>query len=90
MRREKSELKQLVKEQEGSGQSVSEFCAKRAIAVNRFYVWRQKFGNLEQDRFARVETATGKISLEISETLTLTVREEDLGKVLKELLACGK
>ena len=69
---------------------MAKFCASRAIAVNRFYVWRQRFGNVGQDRFARVETASVKISLKISKTLILTVKEEDLGKVLKELLACAR
>lgn len=83
MRRNISEIVNIVKEQTLSGQSVPEFCLSRGLAEKRFYVWRQR-AKAAEARFARVQTDR-RIELELKSGATLKVLADDLKIVLEAL-----
>lgn len=72
-----------VKEQETSGENVTEYCEQRGIRVNKFYNWRSKL-RAEGGGFARVET-TKRISLELEGGTIIRVEVSDLKAVLLAL-----
>jgi hypothetical protein len=73
----------VVKEQEASGESATDYCAKRGIRVNKFYNWRSKL-KAEGGGFARVETSK-RVSLELDGGTTMRVLVSDLKEVLAAL-----
>ena len=73
----------LVKEQEASGESVTEYCAKRRIRPNNFYNWRSKLRS-DGPGFARVET-TKRISIELEGGIIIRVEVSDLKAVMLAL-----
>lgn len=81
-----------IREQEASGIGVREFCRQRGLKEGKFYLWRARLRRPKEmvGKFARIESNGAEISLKLSESLTLRVKQEDLGKVLKELVACAR
>ena len=73
----------IVKEQEASGESVAEYCAKRRIRPNNFYNWRSKV-RAERPGFARVESSK-RIRLELEGGTAIRVEISDLKEVLAAL-----
>lgn len=73
----------VVKEQVASGESATDYCAKRGIRVNKFYNWRSKL-KAEGGGFARVETLK-RVSLELAGGTTIRVLASDLKEVLAAL-----
>ena len=73
----------VVKEQEASGESVTEYCTKRGIRINKFYNWRSKL-KAEGGGFARVETSK-RVSLELEGGTIIRVEVSDLKVVLLAL-----
>lgn len=73
----------IVKEQEASGESVTEYCAKRRIRPNNFYNWRSKVRS-EGPGFARVESSK-RIRLELEGGTAIGVEISDLKEVLAAL-----
>jgi transposase-like protein len=61
----------IVKDQEASGESVTQYSAKRRIRPNNFYNWRNKH-RAEGLGFARVET-TKRVSLELEVGIVIRV-----------------
>ena len=75
--------KSIVKEQEASGESVGEYCAKRRIRPNNFYNWRKKL-RVDGPGFARVESSK-RIRLELEGGTAIRVELSDLKEVLAAL-----
>lgn len=83
MRARNQEIERLVKEQENSGETAAEFCARRGLNRKHFYVWRQRVHE-RGEGFARVQCGK-KIELELSSGTKVRVAAEDLKVVLEAL-----
>jgi transposase-like protein len=51
----RSDWKELIGEQEASGQGVRAFCQERGIKPNSFYRWRKRLQQNQPVRFALLE-----------------------------------
>jgi len=75
--------KTMVKEQEQSGLSITEYCKQKGIRANTFYNWRSKLKEPEP-KFLKVETKS-RVTLELEGGVKLKVSVEDLKAVLAAL-----
>jgi hypothetical protein len=68
--------RERIAEQERSGLSVHQFCAKQGLTEQSFYAWRKRFGKQQPVRFALVETqGTGRTTAEPILELVLATGE---------------
>lgn len=42
IRRSQAQWRQLIQEQQNSGESIAEFCKQRNLCESRFYIWRKQ------------------------------------------------
>jgi transposase-like protein len=56
-RRTWTKWRRLIREQERSGQSVSEFCRERELHASYFFAWRKRLRESATARFLEVQVA---------------------------------
>lgn len=62
--RSRSQWKELIAEQENSGQTIKRFCEDRDITISNFYVWRKKI-KLNTARPPSVDTDATPLFVEL-------------------------
>ena len=73
---------QHVRQQERSGESIPEYCRQAGISEKSLSYWRSKL----KKSFARVETATGSIEIELPGGARLRISPEIAPDTLKQIL----
>ena len=77
------EIVTILREADGSPDSVADFCRRKGIAEATLYRWRQKYGSLQVDeakRLKTLETENAKLKKMLAEAMLAN-------EGLKELLA---
>lgn len=85
---------ELLGEHSGSGLSIAEFCRRKQLSQNSFYLWRRKLAGEPTTRqgflpLAVVAGATIAIELPCGATLRVPADDGSLRRVLKVLLEVG-
>lgn len=91
-RRRREDWAELVREQETSGLSVSEFCRRKKLTENSFYRWRRVLAEDEGASFVPlqvVDSRTVDIRLPCGATVNVSADRESLQEVFAALLNVG-
>jgi transposase-like protein len=57
--------RELIAEQEASGETIRAFCEERGVGDQAFYYWRKRLQKAEPVQFALLKTVTGAAPLEL-------------------------
>ena len=83
-RRTPEEIVLVLREAEGSGESVVDFCRRKGISDQTFYRWRQQYGGLEVEEAKRLkllEVENAKLKKLVAEIL---LANEGLKEILSK------
>ena len=90
--------RETMKEQDGSGKSVREFCAEKGMNLNLFYGWRRELklrdgeeagnGGFVEIIKARPISGRAGVSIRVDEQLSIVVDRGFDGETLRSALAC--
>jgi len=91
-RRRREDWAELVREQEASRLSISEFCRQKQLTENSFYRWRRVLAADDGPSFVPlkvVEKRTVEVGLPCGATVVVTADRESLHEVFTALLSVG-